>query len=392
MDLTPDPVQAAFIDAARHWLADNVPAEPLPPPYTAAGIGSHRAWERRLHEAGYAGMAWPRDYGGAGCGPDLDWLFTTEYVRARGPERINRLGLGLVGPTIIAFGEPWQQQRWLARILDCSELWCQGFSEPEAGSDLAAIRTRATRDGDDYVVNGQKIWTSLATHADWMAAIVRTDPGSRRQRGLTFLLIPMHLPGIEVRPMRQLHGEPGFAEVFFTDVRVPAQNVLGGEGAGWAVATTMLRFERAASVGHPARFLRDVGDLVELVRSVGLDDDPVVADAVAARYAEAHIFARYMEHVLTRRREGESLDASASVAKLYWSELEARIYETALDVVGPLAETADALPGSRAGRDLQRRYWHARASRIYAGTSEVQRNIIAERILGLPREAQWTSG
>jgi alkylation response protein AidB-like acyl-CoA dehydrogenase len=391
VDLTPDAQEAAFVTQARDWLARNIPSVPLAPPHTDSGVAAHRAWERCLHDAGYGAMAWPQEYGGGGAGPALDWLFTAEYLRARGPERINRLGLGLVGPTIIAFGEEWQKQRWLPPILDCSELWCQGFSEPGAGSDLAAIRTQAIRDGDHYVVNGQKTWTSLAPHADWMAALVRTEPASRRHHGLTFLLIPMRSPEIDVRPLRQLHGEPGFAEVFFTDLRVPVRNALGPEGEGWKVAMTMLRFERAASVGHPARFLRDVDDLVELVRAVGLDSDPVVADALAARHAEARIFATYMDHVLTQRIAGGSLDAGASVAKLYWSELEARIYETVLDVIGPLAEIADAVPGSRAGQDLLRRYWHARASRIYAGTSEVQRNIIAERILGLPREPQWTS-
>jgi alkylation response protein AidB-like acyl-CoA dehydrogenase len=318
-------------------------------------------------------------------------IFGEEYLRVGGPTRLNRLALGLAGPTVIKFGTDAQRERWLPGMLSCDELWCQGFSEPEAGSDLAGLRTRAERDGDDLVLNGQKIWTSMSRFANWMFALVRTDPSASRHRGITFVMIPMDTPGIELRPIRQLHGEPGFAEVFFTDVRVSVAYVIGEIGEGWPVAMATLGFERGTGLGDHVRFARDVADLVELARRTGTADDPLVRDEIAARWVEVEQFRRHMQRTATRLAAGGSIGPEASMTKLFWSEMEVRIFETALYILGPLAELADEAPGALAEPGFQRRYWHARASHIFAGTSEVQRNIVSERVLGLPREPRWTS-
>ncbi len=388
MNLTLDDDQIAFRTDVCTWLESNVAQGPLPPIYTREGVSAHREWERRLYQAGYAALHWPREYGGGGADLVTQAVFQEEYQRAGGLQRLNRLGLGLIGPTIIAFGTEDQKLRWLPRILTCDDLWCQGFSEPDAGSDLAGIRTHAVRDGDDLIVNGQKTWTSLSVFADWMFALVRTgDPGARH-RGLTFVLIPMTTPGIELRPIRQLHGEPGFSEVFLSDVRVPMGNVIGNLGDGWRVAMATLGFERGTGIGDHVRFTKDVEDLVRLALRANAGEDPVVRDAIAARFAEAQVYRRYMQHVVTKLSAGEDLGSRSSLSKLYWSEMEARIFETAVDILGPFAELDDA-PLALAGDHFHRRYWHARASRIFAGTTEIQKNIIAERLLGLPKEPQW---
>lgn len=389
MDLTLDKHEEAFRAQVQRWLDAHVPDDRLPPIYTEEGVRAHRTWERQLFDAGYAALHWPKEFGGAGADLITQSIFQEEYLLAGAPQRLNRLGLGLIGPTIIQFGTDAQKQRWLPKILSCDELWCQGFSEPDAGSDLAAVRTRAERDGEDFVVNGQKIWTSLSAFADWMFALVRTDASGRKHQGLTYLLIPMATPGIDTRPVRQLHGEPGFAEVFFTDVRVPADNVLGDVGDGWRVAMATLGFERGTGLGNHVRFTRDVEELMALAGMAGVADDPVVRDALAERFVESQVFRRYMQHTVSRLAAGAELGPGASVTKLYWSEMEARIFETAVQVLGPRAELHRA-PEALTSQDFQRRYWHARAARIYAGTSEVQKNIIAERVLGLPKEPAWT--
>ncbi|CAN5629936.1 acyl-CoA dehydrogenase [soil metagenome] len=386
MDLTYSPAEAGFRAQARQWLAEHTPTGALPPTYTADGVAAHRRWEQQLLSAGYAALHWPREHGGGGVGLIEQALFGEEYVRASAPLRLNRLALGMAGPTLMAFGTPKQCGRWLPGMLSCAELWCQGFSEPEAGSDLAAVRTRAEIDGDDLVITGQKIWTSLSAFAQWMFALVRTDPAQRRHRGLTFVMVPMDSPGIELRPIRQLHGEPGFAEVFLTDVRVPVANVIGEIGEGWSVAMATLGFERGTGLGDHARFARDITGLVDLARRAGVADDPLVRDEVAARHVEVQQYRRHMQHVTTRLAAGGSIGPEASIGKLYWSEMEARIFETALRILGPLAELTSDASLNLAAPGLHRSYWHARASRIFAGTSEVQRNIVAERLLGLPRE------
>lgn len=385
VDLREEPEQASFRAEVKDWLRRHSPGEALAPVGTAEGLVAHRDWERRLWEAGYAALHWPAEYGGGGADVLTQAVFQEEYARAGAPERINRLGLGLIGPTIMSHGTPEQKDQWLPAILSCEHIWCQGFSEPGAGSDLAALSTRAERDGDEFVVNGQKTWTSFGTFADWMFALVRSDPNSGKHRGITYLMISMDSPGIEVRPLRQLHGDVGFSEVFFTDVRVSARNVLGKVGDGWRVAMETLRYERGSALGNHTRYSQDVDTLIELVRRRDLDQELDVRMAVADLFVETQVFRRYMQHSVTRQAAGQDTAHAASITKLYWSEMETRIFETALEALGPFAELQQDAPASIFPGRFDRRYWHARAAKIFAGTSEIQKNLIAERLLGLPR-------
>jgi alkylation response protein AidB-like acyl-CoA dehydrogenase len=305
-------------------------------------------------------------------------IFDEEYLLADGPERVNVVGHKLMAPTLFVHGTEEQKQRWLEPMLRGDEIWSQGFSEPGAGSDLAAVRTRAVREGDAYVLNGQKIWTSYGAFADVIFLLVRTDPEAERHGGLSFLACDMRTEGVDARPIRQLDGHAGFAEVFLTDVRVPASNVVGDEGDGWSVAMTTLGAERDSPARAPARYARDLGWLVGECRELGILRDLRVRDRLASLGAEIEAYRLSALHALTRLERGESLGAEASVTKLQWSELERRLWETAVEILGPHAETHTDTP-------FQNRYWYARAATIYAGTSEIQRNIVAERVLGLPR-------
>ena len=386
MDLTLTPDQQAFRDEVRSWLADNVPAEPLPPSSTEEGLAAHRTWERRLHDAGYAAIHWPRAYGGQDADLLTQAIFSEEYARAGAPERVNVLALGLAGPVLIDYGTEEQKQRWLPGMLSCDEIWSQGFSEPDAGSDLAAVKTTAVRDGDEFVVNGQKIWTTLGRFADWLFALVRTDRDAPKHHGITFLMIPMDAAGIDVRPIMQINEDPGFAEVFLTDVRVPVDNVVGEVNDGWRIAMATLGYERGTGLGNHIRFSRNVDELIDLARAVGRADDPLVRDALARRFVETEVFRHHMSRVLTRMAEGQPPGAEASLNKLYWSEMEARIFETGLDLMGPDAQLSDSADAGPPVAAWHKRAWYARAAKIYAGTSEIQKNIIAERVLGLPKE------
>ena len=388
MDLTPTPEQQAFRSEVREWLAANVPADPLPEASTPEGLEAHKAWERRLFEAGYAAIHWPSEYGGRDADHLTQQIFAEEYVASGAPTRINTLGLGLAGPTLMVYGTPEQKDRWLARILSSEDIWCQGFSEPDAGSDLAAIRTTAVLDGDHYVINGQKIWTSMGRVADWMFCLVRTNPEVPKHKGITFIMIDMTSPGIEVRPIVQINADPGFAEVFFTDVRVPAENVVGEVDDGWRVAMTTLSFERGTGLGSHVKFGRDLDRLVGLVRARGMADDPLVRDRVAALFARNRVFRHNTYRTATALSSGGRLGPEASLNKLYWSQMERDIFELGMTVMGPYAELA---PDADLALDQHRwhhDYWYARASCIYAGTSQIQKNIIAERVLGLPKEGR----
>lgn len=394
MDLELTTEQRAFRDEVRAWLEANVPSEALPPSGTPEGLAAHRAWERRLYDAGYAAVHWPEEFGGRGASHIDTTIFAEEYTRAGAPERVNALALGLAGPTLMVYGTPEQQRRWLPGMLSCDDIWSQGFSEPGAGSDLAALTTTAVRDGTDYVVDGQKTWTTLGRFADWIFALVRTDRSAPRHRGLTALMIPMDAPGIDVRPITQINGDAGFSEVFFSDVRVPAEHVVGGEGEGWKVAMTTLQFERGTGLGTHVRFSRQLRELARLVTALGADADPVTREEVGRLFARTEVYRHTMYRTLTMLSKGGSLGPEASLNKLYWSEMETDIHEAGLRAMGPLAELAgsaeaasDAL-GDAAGvwADWHKRYLYARAARIYAGTNEIQKNIIAERVLGLPKE------
>ena len=385
MDLTYTPEEDAFRSEVRAWLADNVPDPRLPRADDREGFEAHRAWERKLHDAGFAGMHWPAEYGGRGAGVVQQAIFVEEYLLAGGPERINQLGLDLLGPTVMVHGTEQQKRTWLPRILSAEDVWSQGFSEPDAGSDLASLKTRALGEGDHFVVNGQKIWTSYGAYADWIFAMVRTDPDAPRHSGVTFLAIDMRSEGVEARPIVQLDGHAGFAEVFFTDVRVPVSQVIGDVNQGWTVAMTTLGFERDTPAASPARFARAVAQLVAIAKQRGLDRDELVRDGLAELHAGVQAYRAHAMRTLTRQSRGEQIGSEASMTKLLWSELEQRTYEFGRDVLGPYAEVLSSEAPGKSPALWNTLYWFSRAATIYAGTSEIQRNIISERVLGLPK-------
>ncbi len=389
MDLTYTPEQQAFRKEARSWLEANVPAEPLPSFDTEAGFEAHREWEKKLNAGGFAMVPWPKEYGGRGSDL-LEWLiFEEEYYRAGAPGRVNQNGIFLLGPTIMEYGTPEQKARYLPKIASSEEIWAQGWSEPNAGSDMAAIQATAVEDGAEYVINGQKTWASRGAYADWLFGMFRTDPESERHRGLTFILVPLDLPGVTVRPIAQLDGEAGFAEVFLDDVRVPIENRLGEANKGWQVAMATAGFERGLMLRSPARFQDTARKLVDLYReSVASDDpvDPALRDLVARCWMDAEAYALNTYQTVSHLLAGGRIGSEASLNKIFWSELDVRMHETALALLGARAELLPSSPSAQGVGAWLDGYLFSLAGPIYAGTNEVQRNIIAERILGLPRK------
>ncbi|MEO6025524.1 MAG: acyl-CoA dehydrogenase [Candidatus Binatia bacterium] len=385
MDLTFTPEQDAFRAEARAWLAAHVPKTPLPSMDTAEGFAAHRAWEKTLHGGGYAMVSWPVEYGGRGSNL-IEWLiFEEEYWGAGAPGRVNQNGIFLLGPTIMEFGTPEQKSRYLPRMARSEDVWAQGWSEPNAGSDMAAIRTTALADGDDYVLNGQKTWCSRAAFADWIFCLVRTDPKSERHKGLSFVLVPLTTPGVRVRPIPQLDGETGFAEVFFDDARVPRANRLGEEHQGWKIAMATAGFERGLMLRSPARFQATARRLRALWRKRGKEADPALRDAVVRAWMDAEAYSLSTYATASRLLAGGSIGAEASLNKIFWSEMDVKMHETALALLGPDAGLlAPAAPPEAAG--WLDGFLFSLAGPIYAGTNEIQRNVIAERVLGLPRD------
>jgi alkylation response protein AidB-like acyl-CoA dehydrogenase len=385
MDLTYTPKQLAFRNEARAWLEAHVPREPLASMDTAAGFDEHRAWERTLNEGRFAMVTWPEAYGGRGA--DLiEWLiFEEEYWHAGAPGRVNQNGIFLLGPTLMEFGSDEQKARFLPPMASSEEVWAQGWSEPNAGSDMAAIRTTAIRDGDDYVIHGQKTWASRGAFADWLFGLFRSDPDSERHRGLSFILVPLDAPGVTVRPISQLDGETGFAEVFFDGARVPAANRIAGEGDGWKIAMATAGFERGLMLRSPARFQATAARLVGLYRRHADTASPELGDAVTRAWMKAEAYCLNTYWTATRLMQGGSIGSEASLNKIFWSELDLDMHETALAL---LDARAHLLPtASEAGDvgDWLDGFQFALAGPIYAGTNEIQRNVIAERVLGLPR-------
>ena len=385
MNLHYTAAQRAFRAEAREWLEANVPAEPLQSFDTAEGAKQHREWEARLDAGGWAMVPWPVEYGGRGADL-LEWLiFEEEYYRAGAPKRINQNGIFLLGPTIMEYGTEQQKARFLPKMAASEEVWAQGWSEPNAGSDMANIQATAFRDGDHFVVNGQKTWASRGAFADWLFGMFRSDPESERHRGLTFLLVPLDLPGISVRPIAQLDGLPGFAEVFFDDVRVPVEHQLGEEGKGWSVAMATAGFERGLMLRSPARFQQTAKRLVELARLQGDAVPDSLRDEVARCWIAAEAYTLETYRTVSRLLAAGTIGAEASLNKIFWSELDLRMHELALEILG---DRGEPLPGAPAAADVGSwldGYLFALSGPIYAGTNEIQRNIIAERILGLPR-------
>jgi alkylation response protein AidB-like acyl-CoA dehydrogenase len=357
------------------------------------GFEERLAWNRHLAEHHWTCVGWPTEHGGRGLSLAEQVIFYEEYARADGPTSINHFGEHLLGPTLIAFGTDEQKARFLPKIRAVEELWCQGYSEPGAGSDLANVATKAARDGDEWVIDGQKIWTSLAQFAQWIFVVCRTTPGSARHEGLSFLLVPMDQPGVEVRPIKQLTGGAEFNEVFFTGARTSADLIVGQPGDGWKVAMGLLGFERGVStLGQQVGFERELGELIELAKTNGTYDDPVLHDRLAQAKVELEVMRANAVRGLSGVLAGQDSSAgggAASISKLVWANWHKKLGDLAMAVLGPEALTLGEVD-SPADR-WQKLHLFTRADTIYGGSDEVQRNILAERVLGLPREPKGSN-
>lgn len=386
MDLNYTPAQRRFRAEVRDWLQAHLPGQRFDSYDTREGFEQHRRWEAKLSEAGYSSLTWPRELGGRGS--DLiEWLiFEEEYSAADAPFRVNQNGILLLGPTLMEFGTPEQKARFLPRMARCDDMWAQGWSEPNAGSDMAAISSRAVRDGDHYVINGQKTWSTRALFANWLFGLFRSDPQSSRHHGLSYLLVPLDAEGITIRPIKALNGKQAFAEIFFDEVRVPLANRVGDEGQGWHVAMATAGFERGLLLRSPARFQRTAQKLVQLYRRhrAACDRDPAIREAVLRAWMGAEAYNLAAFHTVGRLQQGAKIGAEASTNKVFWSELDLEMHETAMRILGARAEYLPGAPDAEAAEWLEG-FLFAQAGPIYAGSNEIQRNIIAERMLGLPK-------
>jgi len=393
MDLNLTAEELAFREELRGWLQANVPKdwERVREESLRDRFEFLRRWQRKLYDAGWAGVSWPKEYGGRGASVMNQVIFWQEMARAGAPPLANVLGVGLIGPTIIAFGTEAQKKRYLEKILSAEEIWCQGFSEPNAGSDLASLQTEARLEGDHCVVNGQKVWTSYGWLADWCEAVVRTDPAAPKHKGLTALIVDMKSPGVEVRPLRQMTGETEFNEVFFRDVRVPLENVLGEVNRGWDVAIGTLMHERGTfGAGLQVLYQRNIARLIELSRTIHRDgrpaaENPIFRQKLAQCYAEVEIMRLNQMRAFSRISATGVPGPEGSIQKIFWSELNQRLQQVAQELLGPYGQ----LEGADA-RAIDKGLWaygylRARGNTIEAGTSEIQRNIIGHFVLGLPR-------
>ncbi|MBN9109446.1 MAG: acyl-CoA dehydrogenase family protein [Pseudonocardia sp.] len=389
MDLTYTEAEEEFRRELRTWLGANIPDEWTRPGFWEAlgddeSFRVRRDWERDKALAGFAGIEWPTEFGGRGGTPGMKAIYDEETVRAHAPRTVNPLGLAFLAPTVMAIGSDAQKKEIVGPLLRNEVIWCQGFSEPGAGSDLAALATKGVRDGDDFVVNGQKVWTTNAVHGDKIFTMVRTEPGSQRHRGISMLLIDMHQDGVDARPLKQMSGASEFGEVFFDDARVAATDVLGEIGDGWRTAMLLLSFERGASgIGQYTEFRRQYDEIVEVARTLGRDTDPVIRGRLAKVLTELECLRLHAMHVLTQVEQGRDLGFEASMTKLQWSETFQDLWEVHDDVLGEDA-TLDSL-GDLDLRPLHAQAMWSRSVTIWGGSSQVQRTITAERVLGLPR-------
>ena len=385
MDLTYTPEQQAFRAEVRAWLEANVPSQPLEHfDASREGFEQHREWERTLKSGDWGMVTWPKEYGGRGL--DLiQWLiFEEEYYRAGAPGRVNQNGIFLFGPTLMEFGTHEQKARWLTGMANGDDIWAQAWSEPQAGSDLAAVRATAVRDGDEYVLNGHKIWSSRAVFADWAFGLFR-EPGSERHKGMSLIVFPLNAPGVTVNAIQKINGHVGFAEIFLEDVRVPAFNRIGDEGQGWHICMATAGFERGLMLRSPARYQVAAAKLAELYRANEATVDPSVKADVVRAWMNAEAYALSIYSTACRLIAGGKIGAEASTNKIFWSELDIHLHQTALNILGPKAEILPSAPDAGPVGDWLDDYIFALAGPIYAGSNEIQRNIIAERMLGLPR-------
>ena len=393
MDLNLTAEELQFRDELRAWLAANLPKDwsdwrekPI-----EVSFPYLRAWQRKLHEGGWAAVSWPKEYGGRSASLMQQAIFWEEMARVDAPPTANTLGLGIIGPTIISHGTEAQKKRYIPKILSAEEIWCQGFSEPNAGSDLAGLQTEARLDGSDYIVNGQKVWTSYGWVGDWCELVVRTDPSVAKHKGLTVLLVDMKSPGVDVRPLRQMTGESEFSEIFFRDVRVPATNVLGNVNDGWNVAISTLMHERGAFGARlHLLFKRNIDRLIELSHSVQRNGspaakDPLIRQKLAQCYAEIEIMRLNQLRAFSRMAATGVPGPEGSILKIFWSELNQRVQQIAQELLGPYGQLLGADRHAIDHGIWSYGYLRSRGNTIEAGTSEVQRNIIGHFVLGLPR-------
>jgi alkylation response protein AidB-like acyl-CoA dehydrogenase len=378
----------------RQWFSEHRPGD-------LSKLEHKKAWQRTLYDAGFVGMGWPHEYGGQDARPMEQAIVAEEMARADVPGAINSLALGLIGPTLIVHGSDDQKQRYVRRMLTAEDIWCQLYSEPDSGSDLASLKTSAVRDGDHWVVNGQKVWTSLGPIADFGVLLARTNPSVPKHQGISYFILDMRTPGVEVRPLKQITGSSEFAEVFFNNVQVPAENIIGGERQGWELAQTTLGYERGGSVlARVTRFQANMTRLIEVTQVLSRDgvpslEDPVVRQKLGRMVTEVEVLRYAGFRILSKLEQGSRPGSESSVDKLYYSELDKRHQELIQDILGPYGQIEKGLSSELAlnsstmrGEDSTWAYnflW-SRAGTIYAGSSEIQKNIIGERVLKLPRE------
>ena len=376
VDLTLSPNEEAFRDELRGWLSENHPGEE--PAGDEAAFTFRIAWQKQLHAAGYAGLSWPEEYGGKGATLIEQAIFGEEMARAKAPSTANVLGLVMGGPVVIAHGTDEQKQRYLEPILSAEEIWCQGFSEPDSGSDLASLKTKAVKSGGEWLVTGQKVWTTFAHHAKWCMLVARTDQDAPKHKGLTYFLMDMEQDEVQTRPLRQITGEAEFNELFMEEARIPDENVIGGVGNGWGVAITTLMHERAGLGAASAAQVKIVlGALIELARERGVDDDPIVRQKIASLLIEAEALRLNAWRGLTQIMKTGVPGPEGSLPKLQWSAVNQGITELAMEIRGEEAAVKES--------DWTYRFLRARANSIEGGTTEILKNIIAERVLGLPK-------
>jgi alkylation response protein AidB-like acyl-CoA dehydrogenase len=382
VDLTLSPGEEAFRDQLREWLHANNPGRE--PSGDEAAFDFRRNWQRKLNQAGWAGVSWPKEYGGRGATLIEQAIFNEETARARAPQVANVLGLAMGGPTVIAHGTEEQRRRYLRPILSAEEIWCQGFSEPDSGSDLASLKTRAVRNGAEWVVTGQKVWTTFAHHAKWCMLVARTDPDAPKHKGLTYFLMDMEQDAVQVRPLRQVTGEAEFNELFIEEARIPDENIVGGEGNGWAVAITTLMHERATlAFSLQVGVQIAIGELIERARGARAIDgrvateDPVTRQRLAQLLIESEVLRLNAYRGLSATMRTGTPGPEGSLGKWHWSEINQSLTELAMDVAGPRAMLAED--------ERTYRFLRARANSIEGGTTEILKNIVAERVLGLPR-------
>ena len=395
MDFTLTPDQEAFRQRVRSWLQSNIPDDwtkfglsEVPRPEAYAFL---RKWQATLYDAGFIGITWPKEYGGQGLTFVEEMILHQEMALQKAPPMLNVLGVGMAGPTIIAYGTEEQKKRYPAKILSCEEIWCQGYSEPNAGSDLASLQTRAVKDGEHWVISVQKVWTSLAHIADWMMLLARTDPSAPKHKGITYFLLDMKTPGVTVKPLKQMTGDAEFNEIFFDNVRVHERQVLGGVNNGWSVGLTTLMYERLAlGFGLQVRLRITMDQLVDMARRMekngrSLTKDPVMRQKLAQLWIDTESLKYTGARAVTKLLKGELPGPEASTGKMMWVETHQRLQELAMEIQGPYSQLARGAAAAIDGGVWQYSFLRSRANSIEGGTTEIQKNIIGERVLGLPK-------